>query len=251
MIYEEKPFVDRINPVANHGFEAVEFWTWPDKDLDAIEARLNEHDIALTSMAGIGEQAPPEGLEQAMTNPEKRAAAIADVEASIEVADRLGCSSLIIHLGPKRDAPYNQMYKSVVRGLREVAPAAEAANITLLLEPLNRAVDHAGYFLARSETAYDIVEDVDSPALGVLFDIYHQQITEGNIISNLRRNLEYIDHVHVADVPGRHEPGTGELNYSNILVALDEAEYGGYVGFEFSPKAESRTALEKIAELTA
>jgi len=251
MIYDDEPLTRRIDRVAELGFEAVEFWTWPDKDLDAIETRLDEHDLDLTSISGIREQSRPEALGRAMTNPERRAGAIADVEASIEVADRLGCPSLIIHLGPERDAPHDRMYESVVEGLREVAPAAEAAGVTLLLEPLNQAVDHAGYFLAQSETAYQIVEDVDSPALSVLFDIYHQQITEGNIISNLRHNDEYIDHVHVADVPGRHEPGTGELNYVNILEALDETGYEGYVGFEFTPEAGSRAALEAIAELMA
>lgn len=249
MIYEDEPFPRRIDRVAELGFEAVEFWTWPDKDLDVIEIHLDEHDLDLISMSGIREEARPENLERAMTDPKRRADAIADVKDSIEVADRLGCTALIIHLGPERDAPYDQMYESVVAGLREVAPVAAAADVTLLLEPLNRAVDHPGYFLEESETAYQIVEDVDSPALGVLFDIYHQQITEGNIISNLRRNLEYIDHVHVADVPGRHEPGTGELNYVNILAALNEAGYDGHVGFEFIPATESRAALEVIAEV--
>lgn len=251
MIYEDEPFADRIDRVAEVGFEAVEFATWPDKDLDAIEARLAEHDITLANMGGIREQAAPEELERAMTNPETRAAAVEDVEASIEMANRLGCPSLTVHLGPSRDVPEGEMYESVVDGLREIAPTAEAAGVNLLLEPLNQAVDHAGYYLAQSERAYDIVDDVDSPALGVLFDIYHQQVTEGNIITNLRRNVEYIDHVHVADVPGRHEPGTGELHYVNILDALDETGYDGYVGFEFVPETEPRVALETIAELVA
>jgi hydroxypyruvate isomerase len=249
MIYEDEPFLDRIDRVAEFGFEAVEFWTWPEKDLDAIEDRLDEHDLALTSMAGSREQTAPENLERAMTNPASRAAAIEDVEASIEVADRLECPHLIVHLGPERDAPDDGTYESVLEGLREVAETAEAAGVTLLLEPLNQAVDHAGYFLSHSETAYEIVDDVDSPAVGVLFDIYHQQITEGNLISNLRHNLEYIDHVHVADVPGRHEPGTGELHYENILDALDDAGYDGYVGFEYTAAADDDRALIEIREL--
>lgn len=250
MIYEDEPFPHRIDRVAELGFEAVEFWTWPDKDLDAIETRLDEHDLELTNLAGIREQSAPEDLDRAMTNPESRGAVIADIEASIEVAERLGCPHLTVHLGPEQDLPYDRVYESVVEGLREATAAAQAAGVTILLEPLNWAVDHAGYFLEQSETAYEIVDDVDSPALGVLFDIYHQQITEGNIISNLCDNLEYVDYVHVADVPGRHEPGTGELNYPNILEALDKAGYESYVGFEFAPETESRSALETIAELT-
>lgn len=84
----------------------------------------------------------------------------------------------------------------------------------------------------------------------VLFDIYHQQITEGNIISNIRNNVEWIGHIHAADVPGRHEPGTGELDYPNIFAAIDDTDYDGYIGFEFSPKDDSERALERIAEVT-
>ena len=250
MIYQDGPFPHRIDRVAELGFDAVEFWTWDDKDLQAVETRLEEHDLALTNLAGITEQSAPEALNRAMTDPEQRAAAVGDVEESIEVAKRLDCRFLTVHLGPEQELPYDQMYESVVEGLNAATAAAEDAGVTILLEPLNWAVDHEGYFLEQSETAYDLVEDVDSPALGVLFDIYHQQITEGNIISNLRQNLAYIDHVHVADVPGRHEPGTGELNYTNILAALEDAGYDGYVGFEFTPQTASRTALETVADLT-
>jgi hydroxypyruvate isomerase len=249
MIYNDEPFTRRIDRVAELGFDAVEFWNWKSKDLEAIEARLHEHDLALTNVAGVTEQAAPEDLHRAMTDPETRAAAVSDVEESIEVAQRLDCSFLTVHLGPEQNIPYDRAYESMVEGVGAAAAAAEDTEVTLLLEPLNRAVDHDGYFLERSGTAYEIVDDIGSPALGVLFDVYHQQITEGNIISNLRHNLEYIEHVHVADVPGRHEPGTGELNHRNILEALEDAGYDGYVGFEFTPEAASRTALETIADL--
>ena len=250
MFYEDEPFPDRIDRVAALGFDAVEFWTWKDKDLEAVEGRLEEHDLALSNLAEITEQSAPEALDLAMADPEQRAAAVEDIEESIEVAQRLDCPFLTVHLGPEQELPYDRMYESVAEGLSTVAAAAEDAGVTILLEPLNWAVDHEGYFLEQSQTAYDLVDDVDSPALGVLFDIYHQQITEGNIISNLRQNTAYIDHVHVADVPGRHEPGTGELNYPNILDALEDAGYDGYVGFEFTPQSASRTALETTAEIT-
>lgn len=250
MVYEDEPFPRRIDRVAALGFDAVEFWTWTDKDVVAVEARLEEHDLTLTNLAGITEQAAPEALTRAMTDPEQRAAAIEDVEGSIEIAQRLDCPFLTVHLGPEQDLPSDRMYESVVQGLCAVTAVAEDAGVTILLEPLNWAVDHEGYFLEQSETAYELVDDVDSPALAVLFDVYHQQITEGDIISNLRQNLGDIGHVHVADVPGRHEPGTGELNYPNILAALEEAGYDGHVGFEFTPETESQTALETIADLT-
>ena len=131
----------------------------------------------------------------------------------------------------------------MLEGLKAIVPLAEEAGVTLVLEPLNSLVDHAGYFLDRSALGFELVRAVDSPRIKVLFDIYHMQVMEGNVIQTLTGNLDLIGHVHVADVPGRHEPGTGELNYANIIEALRQAGYDKYVGFEFDPKAPSDEAV--------
>jgi len=251
MIYEEEPFVERIDRVADIGFDTVEFWTWPDKDLEAVEARLDDRDLSLAGMAANTEQRRPEELERALTDPTRRDSVVADIEESIEVAGRLDCPNLIVLVGPRiEDRTDEEMYESVVECLREVAPTAESAGVTLLVEPLNPMVDHENYFLTESARAADLARDVDSPAVGILFDIYHQQVTEGNIISNIREHLDVIGHLHVADVPGRHEPGTGELHYANVLSAVEEAGYDGYTGFEFTPEHRSDAALESIADRT-
>jgi hydroxypyruvate isomerase len=249
MIYTEEPVTRRIDYIEELGFSAFEFWTWANKDIGAIEARIESSDLTITNIAGITEQSAPENLTQAMTNPEQQSAAVADIESSISIAQRLDCPFVTVHLGPRQNISYSQMYESVINGLQAITTVAEEVGITILIEPLNWAVNHNGYFLKKSEAAYKIVEDVNSPALGVLFDIYHQQITEGNIISNLRQNIEYIEHIHVADVPGRHEPGTGELNYENILSAINDSKYDGYIGFEFTPMRESQSALNSIADI--
>ncbi|WP_336345936.1 hydroxypyruvate isomerase family protein [Halalkalicoccus ordinarius] len=249
MIYEDVSFVDRIDRVADHGFDTVEFWTWPDKDLDAVEARLNEHDVSIAGMAANTEPRRPEELKRPLTDPTKQDAIVTDFEESIEVANRLDCPNLIVLVGPEVEHTHAEMYDSVVDCLREVAPTAEAAGITLIVEPLNTAVDHEGYFLERSSVGFDIVREVDSPAVKINFDIYHQQISEGNIISTVTENLDAIGHLHVADVPGRHEPGTGELNYPNILAAVDDAGYDRYVGFEYTAAVDDDRALTAIREL--
>jgi hydroxypyruvate isomerase len=141
--------------------------------------------------------------------------------------------------------------QSVVAGLRELAPQAEEAGVTLVLEPLNTQVDHAGYFLNRSGIGFDLVRQVNSPRIKLLYDIYHMQVMEGNVIETLVNNLDIIDHVHVADVPGRHEPGTGELNYANIFKALREAGYDKYVGFELDPTVPSEEAMADCLALLA
>ncbi|RKD88879.1 TIM barrel protein [Halopiger aswanensis] len=118
-----------------------------------------------------------------------------------------------------------------------------------MVEPLNNPVNHRGYYLDSSYAAYEIVDAVDSPVVSVLFDVYHQQIVEGNVIANLTENLEFVGYVHVADVPGRHEPGTGELNYWCVFEALDEAGYDGYVGLEYAPATFSATLLAATVSL--
>jgi hydroxypyruvate isomerase len=123
-----------------------------------------------------------------------------------------------------------------------IAPLAEKAGVTLVLEPLNVYVDHPGYFLDGSAAGFDLVRAVGSPRIKLLYDIYHMQVMEGNIIQTLTSNLDVIGHVHVADVPGRHEPGTGELSYANIFEALRQAGYDKYVGFEFEPTVPSEEA---------
>jgi hydroxypyruvate isomerase len=140
-------------------------------------------------------------------------------------------------------------YQSVFDGLRALAPLAEQAGITLLLEPLNIRVDHPGYFLNRSAVGFELVRAVGSPRLRLLFDIYHMQVMEGNIIESLTRNLDVIGHIHVADVPGRHQPGTGELNYANILRAVREAGYDQYIGFELDPTVPSEEVAPQLLAL--
>jgi hydroxypyruvate isomerase len=182
-----------------------------------------------------------------------------EVQASIPVAKRLGCDRLMLlteELLPDGSArPVRveltsvQKRANVVKGLRDLAPIAEGEGITLLLEPLNTRVDHPRYFLDSARKGFAIIEEVGSPYVRLLYDIYHMQIMEGNVTRTLLQHLPLVGHLHVADVPGRHEPGTGELHYENILLALADAGYTGAVGFEFSPLRGTEEALARIAEL--
>jgi len=116
----------------------------------------------------------------------------------------------------------------------------------LVIEPLNVLVDHPGYYLTTSAEGFEILDEVDSPNVKLLYDIYHQQVTEGNLIATITSHIAQIAHFHVADVPGRHEPGTGEINWVNVLRAIDEAGYAGYVGLEYMPTGATVESLEYI-----
>src|SRR5699024_2840131 len=124
----------------------------------------------------------------------------------------------------------------------------EAAGIVLEVEPLNGLVDHPGHFLQRSDEAVEIIDQVNSPYVKLVFDVYHQQITEGNVIRNATQYMEQINHYHIADNPGRNQPGTGELNYINILNAIQDTGYDGFIGLECGYTIDTDEALIDFKE---
>jgi hydroxypyruvate isomerase len=237
MIFTEYPFLERIKKAAEAGFDAVEFWNWDNRDLSAFQSNLGGtliHPDHRPSFAA--------GIKRSLARAQETAA-----PALFLLTDELGEDrSVRFHFAELSD---EQKHQSVLDGIKTLAPLAEEAGVTLVLEPLNIHVDHPGYFLHRSAVGFDLVRAVDSPRIKLLFDIYHMQVMEGNIIQTLTTNLDVIAHVHVADVPGRHEPGTGELNYANIFRALEKAGYTGYVGFEFEPTGRSEQAAADTLKL--
>lgn len=237
MVYDDEPFHERITRAAKAGADAVEFWDWHGKDLDEIENAAADADIPIVGCIAGG----------TLTDPDVADDAVETIRESIETAASLGIPSLIVTTGPDQDGLDRvTQHDSIVAVLSRVAPDAETAGVTLVLEPLNTAVDHPGYYLETSEEGYEIVDAVDSPNVRLLYDVYHQQITEGNVIQNITENIDYIGHFHIAAVPGRHEPGTGELDYEIILEAIEETEYDGYVGCEFSPVGDADEAMAAV-----
>ena len=239
MVFDDEPLRERVPRAACAGADAVEFWGWQDKDLAAIEAAADEAALPIAGFSAGG----------TLTDPKAADDAVETIRESIRTAADLDASMLIATTGPDQDGlDRASQYDNIVDVLSRVAPDAEDAGVTLALEPLNTAVDHPGYFLTSSAEGFDIVDAVDSPNVKLLYDIYHQQITEGNIVQTLTENVERIGHVHLADVPERHEPGTGELNYAHILSVLDDAGYDGYVGCEFSPVGSPEGAVAKVCD---
>jgi len=245
MIYTEYPFLERIKKAGEAGFDAIEFWSWDSKDLAAIKEAVKQAGLRVAAFGG--------NLRGTLINPAHREVLLSGLQQSLEKGREMNATGLFLltdELGEDRSvrARYPELseevkHQSVLDGMKALAPLAEKAGVTLLLEPLNIHVDHAGFYLHHSAAAFDLVRAVGSPRIKVLFDIYHMQVMEGNVTHSLTSNLDVIGYVHVADVPGRHEPGTGELNYPNIFRALRQAGYEGYVGFEFAPTGKS----DKIA----
>lgn len=250
MVLGHEDPVEGIAHAADLGLDAVEFWDIEAAEPDAIRDAAETDGVDVVASTCVGIAGNVTGSGDSITDPALRDQAVADVERTVERAAAMGLEAVIVTVGPERDElPPGTEHRAIVNVLRDAAPAAEAAGVDLVLEPLNNPVDHQGYYLDSSYEAYEIVDAVDSDAVSVLFDIYHQQITEGNVIQNATGHVEFIGYFHVADVPGRHEPGTGELNYERIFEAIDDAGYDGYVGLEYAPTGDPGESVEHVLDL--
>lgn len=250
-VFGDRPLLEGIRVAGDLGIDAVEFFDWETNDIEEVAAVCDEAGVSLAATLSTGAGSVIENRDvAAMTDPDCTEEAIEDVRRSIDVCESVGCPNLIVTTGPDRDGLDRSAQRTaIIEVLSAAAPRAEEAGVTLVLEPLNTRIDHLGYFLTDSEEAFDLVTSVDSPSVKVLFDVYHQQITEGDVTRRLTENLEHVGHVHIADNPGRGEPGTGELNYETIFSALAEAGYDEYVGFEFMPERDAEEAVRRTAEL--
>jgi hydroxypyruvate isomerase len=244
MLFVDLPHLDRVRRIHELGF-AVEIWDWTTKDIDALVA-TGAH---FTSMTGYvtGTLADPEGADELLLT----------AEQSVEIAHRLGNPVLNLHgtgldsrglpVVPSHEitgAMWIQAYKTLER----IARLGKREDATFVLENLNLEVDHPGVPFARAADVLTLVEAVDSPHLKVMLDLYHAQIGEGNLIELVRRAGRHIGEVQVADVPGRCEPGTGEINYPALARTLAEIGYTGTVGLEGWASTDPDLALERFRE---
>ena len=240
MLFREESIPARLQLVKELGFSGFEFWGWEDKDVDELIQVSTELGLSVTAFCTVS---------ASLVDAKQRDAYIEGLKRSIDVARRLGCRQLITQTGTELNTvPRDDQLLSLIDGLNACAPILETNKMILLVEPLN-VVDHRGYFLSRSVEAFDIIRAVNSPHVRILYDVYHQQITEGNLIPTIRQNIDLIGHFHIADHPGRHEPGTGEINYHSVLQAIKDTGYDGWIGLEYRPKQDTKVALENLLNL--
>lgn len=181
-------------------------------------------------------------------NPERRAEFLDDIRRSVEVARRVNARWMTVVPG-RRDLRLDWGYQTanVIESLKRAADILEPHNLTMVLEPLNFR-DHPGMFLTKAAQAYQICRAVDSPACKILYDIYHQQIQEGNLIPNIEACWEEIAYFQIGDNPGRKEPGTGEINYANVFRFIHEKGYEGILGMEHGNSLEGAEGERAVIE---
>ena len=226
-LFSGKDFVESMRAVKASGINAFEFWVWWTKDLQQIKNAKEELGMELAGFCT---------KFVSLVDPSQRDLYLAGLKESIEAAKILGCKNLITQVGNEiSGVSREEQHKSLVEGLKACVPILEKEGVTLLVEPLNITVDHKGYYLSSSAEAFEIIDEVASANVKVLFDIYHQQIMEGNLIANISNNIKKIGHFHAAGTPGRHELSTGEIDYPNVFKAIDGTGYMGFTGLEYFP----------------
>ncbi len=236
--FKNVDFCEAIKTVASLGYDAIETYRWQGLDLDKIKATLDETGVELLSMCTT---------EFRMTTPEHRQLWLDGLKESCEAAKKLGVKKLITQVGQDTGAPREEQRASIIAALNEAKPILEESGVTIMPEPLNTYVNHPGYYLWSSIEAFDIIREVDHPNVKLIYDIYHQQVMEGNIIPSVTKNLDLIAHLHSAGHPGRHELQYGENDYNVIFDAIDKAGYTGACGLEYGPLMDPIESL-KIAK---
>lgn len=243
MWWTKLPFQERLEEAARFGFPAVEFWPWRNKDLKAI--------VEFTKRTGVEiSQFTAWGFTPGMNDPRNHDACLKEIEASCAVAKQLNCKLMTVVGG--NDQPgmtQEQMHDNIIACLKRAAPIAAENDVTLILEPMNIRVDHKGHCLYGSAPTLRICNAVNSPYVKINWDLYHMHITEGDLCGHLKEGMAagHIGYLQLADHPGRHEPGTGELHYNRVLKEALDLGYTGYVGLECKPLGSEEDAARRVA----
>lgn len=232
-------FPDRIRRAHAAGLKAIEFWRWTDKDLDAIEAALKETGLKVTSLV-----AEP---MIALTDASNREIWLKGLGDSVAVAKRLGAPVLIAQAGDDLAAfRRDEQRKALTETLRAGADILDGSGVRLGVEPLNIRIDHVGYFLDSTREGLDIVDDVARPEIGIVYDIYHSAVMDERTEDVLAGRIDRVFHVHVADHPGRNEPGTGTIDLVHRLNWIFANGYTGAIGLEYKPIAPGADAVKAV-----
>jgi len=226
--------------VAELGFAAIELWK-RDETFPQVVELARRYGLAIATMGGH------DSLGVGLNDPTQHERIERELRESIDIAAEVGIPGLICFSGNRRPGvTEEEAIAYTVQGLQRIAPYAEARGVNLNMELLNSKVDHPGYQCDHSAWGLEVCRRVNSPNVKLLYDVYHMQIMEGNIISTIRDNIQWIGHFHTAGVPGRRDfDDTQELNYAGICRAIAETDYAFYVGHEFRPKGEVYEALAR------
>jgi len=245
MLFNELDFLSRFEKAANAGFKGVEYlfpYGWSKEQLVNELSKYGLEQVLHNLPAGDW-QAGERGIA---CLPGREGEFQDGVGKAIEYAKALRCPCLNCLVGKKPSGVSPEKVQQVlINNLRFAASALEREGIRFLIEPLNDR-DIPGFYLVHTRDALRLMKEVSHPNLWIQYDVYHMQVMEGNLINTIQENLGRIAHIQIADNPGRHEPGTGEINFTNLFRSIDEMGYSGWIGCEYVPIGKTEEGLQWI-----
>ena len=243
-------FEERVLTAAKAGIQSVElvdeYVGWSDAEAARMKKFVHSFGMGIDTII-----ATPDWVHRpvSMVDPAQRENFLADVRKSIDFAKRLECPQIILMSGNAIEGrPRDQQYASLLEGARRAGDLAEKAGVTLVVEPLNNKVDHKGFFLTTCGEGAKLIREVDNPRVRLLFDIYHEQVQTGSVLETLKQAIDYTAVFHVADAPGRHDPGTGEIPFREIYQTIQKAGYDRIVAMEYRPQGAATPSLIKAVD---
>ncbi len=248
-VFTDLPFEQRLEKVAEAGYRKVElvgeYHKWSEADFKRANAKRKELGITFDCTAG---------LKHGVSVPDQRPALLAELRDTLPIMEQLGCRGMILLSGNRVPGmPREAQHQSCIDTLKAAAAVVEGKSINgepvqLLLETIDPE-ENPQYYLTEIVEALEVVQAVGHPQVKLLYDFYHEQIAAGNLIAKLEKSIPHLALVHVADVPGRHEPGTGEINYENIFRKLAQLNYKGMVAMEFHPSGDPVKQLRAARDM--
>jgi hydroxypyruvate isomerase len=243
-------FEEKLEIAAKAGLQSVELvgehTGWSDADIERVKKRARSLRLGMDTISSTPDW---KRMPISMVDPAQRENLLKEVSKSITFAKKLEIPMLLLMSGdaiPGRT--HEEQCASLLEGCKRCGDLAVKAGVTLIVEPLNTKVNHKGFFLTTCVEGLKLIKEVDNPRVKLLFDIYHEQVQTGNVIRTIREAEPYTSVFHIADNPGRNDPGTGEMNYSNIYKAIRDTGYGGYITMEYLPLGDPVKSLTKAVD---
>lgn len=236
-LYAGVPDEIALRSLADLGFRHFEFWDWRTHDLEVLagaRAAYGLHPVVFSANT----------FAEPLVSTRAHPAALTQIRQSVAQAARLGTTALVIHVGYAAAGDTREkQWEAAVAALRRGGDLAAEAGVQLLVEPLNSAVDHPGYFLDSLSQARRLLEEAHHPSIRLLLDVYHLWVMHPDLLADLPDVLAITGHVHLADAPGRHEPGTGTIPWPAVMNLLSDGGYRGLLGLEYFPSTDVSLSL--------
>ena len=239
IVFPQLALDEALRRAGQNGYRYAECWRVKEEEVLPLSQAIRESGVKVVSIVAD---------DFSLNVPADREKWLSNLQGCATRAKALGASFIVTQVGQDSGEPREEQFASVTEGLRQAVPVLEENGITLLIEPLNTKVNHKGYLMEKSEDAFRVVEAVNSPFVRVVYDVYHQQISEGNILPTLLENLDKIPHLHGAANPGRCELFYGEIDYRVVASALEKAGYSGVLTLEYHPTLPPEESLKKTLE---